>query len=149
MAIHPELPESPYAILNPAHRWFPADEELREKSYEKLLPPLVAKVRVEVQAWRDAGYAGATDVRFISTYAPYCDAMVVDTVMHHLATDPLIDLPGRFGTKFFSRSNWQDFLIYLDTVGRNRTPELTKALEWVHPPNAKEPDWSGILKKFR
>lgn len=89
------------------------------------------------------------DVRFISTYAPYCDAMVVDTVMHHFAADPLIDLPGRFGTKFFSRSNWQDFLIYLDTVGRNRTPELTKALEWVHPPNAKEPDWSEILKKFR
>jgi type III restriction enzyme len=61
MAIHPELPESPYAILNPDHRWFPAAEELREKSYEKLLPPLVAKVRAEVKAWRDAGYAGATD----------------------------------------------------------------------------------------
>ena len=61
MAIHPELPESPYAILNPDHRWFPAAEELREKSYEKLLPPLVAKVRAEVKTWRDAGYAGATD----------------------------------------------------------------------------------------
>lgn len=61
MAIHPELPESPYAILNPDHRWFPAAEELREKSYEKLLLPLVAKVRAEVKAWRDGGYAGATN----------------------------------------------------------------------------------------
>lgn len=61
MAIHPELPESPYAILNPDHRWFPAAEELREKSYEKLLPPLVAKVRAEIKVWRDAGYVGATD----------------------------------------------------------------------------------------
>ncbi len=60
MAIHPELPESPYAVLLPEHRWFPAAEELREKSYEKLLPPLVAKVRSEVKAWRDTGYAGAS-----------------------------------------------------------------------------------------
>ena len=30
-------------------------------AYEKLLPPLVAKVRSEVAAWRDAGYAGASD----------------------------------------------------------------------------------------
>jgi type III restriction enzyme len=61
MAIHPKLPESPYEVLLPEHRWFPAAEELREKSYEKLLPPLVAKIRVEVKAWRDSGYAGASD----------------------------------------------------------------------------------------
>lgn len=61
MALHPDLPSSPYTILEPEHRWFPAAEELREKSYEKLLPPLVAKVRTEVKAWRDNGYAGATD----------------------------------------------------------------------------------------
>ena len=61
MAIHPKLPESPYDVLLPEHRWFPAAEELRAKSYEKLLPPLVAKVRVEVKAWRDAGYKGASE----------------------------------------------------------------------------------------
>ncbi len=61
MALHPQLPKSPYATLEPEHRWFPAAEELREKAYEKLLPPLVAKVRSEVKAWRAAGYAGASD----------------------------------------------------------------------------------------
>ncbi len=61
MAIHPKLSESPYEVLQPEHRWFPAAEELREKSYEKLLPPLVAKVRVEVKAWRDVGYKGASE----------------------------------------------------------------------------------------
>ena len=61
MAIHPKLPESPYDVLLPEHRWFPAAEELREKSYEKLLPPLVAKIRVEVKVWRDAGYKGASE----------------------------------------------------------------------------------------
>jgi type III restriction enzyme len=41
-------------------RWFPAAEELRSTAYEKLLPPLVAKVREAVKAWRDAGYVGAS-----------------------------------------------------------------------------------------
>ena len=61
MALHPEFPQSPYVELLPDQRWFPAAEELREKSYDKLLPPLVAKIRVEVSAWRGAGYAGASD----------------------------------------------------------------------------------------
>ncbi|MEO8008654.1 MAG: hypothetical protein ABI728_09065, partial [Betaproteobacteria bacterium] len=60
MAIHPQFPESPYAALPPEQRWFPAAEELRSTAYEKLLPPLVAKIRVEVAAWRDAGYASAS-----------------------------------------------------------------------------------------
>jgi type III restriction enzyme len=61
MALHPELPRSPYADLDPAHRWFPADETLRATAYEQLLPPLVARIRTEVRAWRDGGYAGASD----------------------------------------------------------------------------------------
>lgn len=61
MAIHPALPQSPYAVLLPEHRWFPAAEELRATAYEKLLPPLVAKIREEVKAWRDSGYAGASN----------------------------------------------------------------------------------------
>lgn len=61
MALHPKFPKSPYAILDPDLRWFPADEALREKDYGKLLPPLVAKLRKEVKKWRDSGYAGASD----------------------------------------------------------------------------------------
>jgi type III restriction enzyme len=60
MALHPEFPSSPYAVLKPEHRWFPAAEELRDTAYEKLLPPLVAKIREEVKAWRDSGYAGGS-----------------------------------------------------------------------------------------
>lgn len=60
MALHPNFPRSPYEVLPPDLRWFPAAEELRSTAYEKLLPPLVAKVREEVRAWRDAGYAGAS-----------------------------------------------------------------------------------------
>ncbi len=60
MALHPNFPDSPYETLLPEVRWFPAAEELRSTAYEKLLPPLVAKVREEVHDWRDAGYAGAS-----------------------------------------------------------------------------------------
>lgn len=61
MAIHPEFPRSPYSELLPEQRWFPAAEELRTTAYEKLLPPLVAKIRTEVATWRHAGYAKASD----------------------------------------------------------------------------------------
>jgi type III restriction enzyme len=61
MALHPSFPESPHAILDPAVRWFPADETLRETSMDKLMPPLVPDLRKKVKVWRDSGYAGATD----------------------------------------------------------------------------------------
>jgi len=61
MAIHKSFPTSPYEQLNPEYRWFPADETLRDSSYEKLLPPLVHKIRKEIKNWRDSNYAGASD----------------------------------------------------------------------------------------
>lgn len=61
MALHPEFPASPHAILDPALRWFPADEALRETTQDKLMPPLVARLRRKVKEFRDGGYAGATD----------------------------------------------------------------------------------------
>lgn len=38
MSMHPEFPVSPYDPLLPAHRWFPANEALRESSYKFLYP---------------------------------------------------------------------------------------------------------------
>jgi len=61
MALHPNFPESPHAILDPVVRWFPADEALRETSMDKLIPPLVSELRKKVKEWRDSGYKGATD----------------------------------------------------------------------------------------
>ncbi|MBL8078401.1 MAG: DEAD/DEAH box helicase family protein [Anaerolineales bacterium] len=60
MAIHPSFPTSPYAVLNPEHRWFPADEDLRDSAYDKLVPPLVNKIRREVKTWRENQYEGAS-----------------------------------------------------------------------------------------
>src|SRR6185437_11853846 len=61
MALHPNFPDSPYSILDPAVRWFPADEALRESSSEKLMPPLVSELRKKVKEWRDRSYEDATD----------------------------------------------------------------------------------------
>ena len=60
MAIHSSFPASPYEILEPEYRWFPADEALRETSYDKLIPPLVHKIRKEVKTWRDEDYKGVS-----------------------------------------------------------------------------------------
>ncbi|WP_288229411.1 DEAD/DEAH box helicase family protein [uncultured Desulfovibrio sp.] len=61
MALHPDFPKSPHEILNPEIRWFPADEALREKGMEKLMPPLVARIREKVKDFRDSDYVGASD----------------------------------------------------------------------------------------
>ena len=60
MALHPNFPSSPYEVLLPSERWFPAAEELRDTAYEKLVPPLVARIREEVAVWRESGYQGAS-----------------------------------------------------------------------------------------
>ena len=61
MALHPDFPDSPHAILDPAIRWFPADEALRASSMEKLMPPLVAQLRKKVKEFRDGGYVGTRE----------------------------------------------------------------------------------------
>ena len=61
MSLHPKFPLSPHEVLHPEVRWFPADESLRETSYEKLMPPLVHELRKQVFDWRSKGYEGCTD----------------------------------------------------------------------------------------
>ena len=61
MALHQDFPDSPYAILDPEVRWFPADEAMREMTMDKLMPPLVAQLRRKVKEFRDSGYVGASD----------------------------------------------------------------------------------------
>ena len=37
MALHQDFPKSPYAIIDPAIRWFPADEALRDARIKLIL----------------------------------------------------------------------------------------------------------------
>ncbi len=61
MALHKDFPKDKFAILDPNIRWFPAEEDLREKGYEKLLPPFVPELRERVKYWRDNNYEGCTE----------------------------------------------------------------------------------------
>ena len=62
MSIHPKFPKSPYEIIKPEFRWIPADESLRESSFNKLLPPLVSKLRKRIYEWRGDKYEGISDI---------------------------------------------------------------------------------------
>jgi type III restriction enzyme len=61
MPLSEHFPTDPYVVLEPAIRWYPGDQLLGDIGREKLIPPLVEKVRQGVKAWRDSGYAGGSD----------------------------------------------------------------------------------------
>ncbi len=108
MALHPNFPSSPHAILDPSIRWFPADETLRSSSFEKLLPPLVPTLRKKVKAWRDDGYADATDTS--------------RSLLHFWFNTPHL-LPQRDGTTaefqyYFAQREALETIIYLYDVVR-------------------------------
>ena len=41
-----KFPQNPFDILDPNIRWAPSQEDLQEKAYEQLIPPLVYKIRL-------------------------------------------------------------------------------------------------------
>ncbi|QOI97643.1 MAG: DEAD/DEAH box helicase family protein [Flammeovirgaceae bacterium] len=53
----------PFKILSPNERWAPTQSQMDafQNAYEKLLPPLVYKIRLAVAKWRDENYAGASE----------------------------------------------------------------------------------------
>jgi len=61
MALNPNFPTDPHAILDPDIRWYPGEEKYSEDGYATLLPPLVYEIRKRVKSWRAGGYAGASD----------------------------------------------------------------------------------------
>jgi len=61
MALSPNFPTNPFAILDPEIRWYPGEELFTERGYATLLPPLVYKIRKEIKKWRDSEYEGACE----------------------------------------------------------------------------------------
>lgn len=58
-----KLLEDPFKILSPNERWAPTQSQMDafQNTYEKLLPPLVYKIRLAVAKWRDEGYKGTSN----------------------------------------------------------------------------------------
>ncbi len=173
MALHPDFPTSPYAPLVPEQRWFPADEALRSTAYEKLLPPLVAKVREEVHSWRNNGYDGASATSSallrwwfdaehfveeadgtLSTFRYYfAQREAVETVswLHEVrrARDKFdllrFDSSGAVSSGMFAE-DWPRYVLKMAT-GAGKTKVLSLLLAWSYFHKLYEPD-STLSRNF-
>jgi hypothetical protein len=71
------------------------------------------------------------DVKHISTYAPYCDAFLMDAPMAEIADQ--VGLEARYGVKVFSRTNWDAFIAWLESLKAGMTDEHKEALLVAYP----------------
>jgi len=173
VALHPNFPESPYAILDPAIRWFPADEALRESSSEKLMPPLVSQLRKKVKEWRDDGYVGATDTsRSLLNWwfntphlLPQTDGTMVEFQYYFAQREALetivylydavavqdkydlmrYDSSGAVSAGMFDET-WRRFVVKMAT-GSGKTKVLSLVLAWSFYHKLYEPE-SGLARNF-
>ena len=173
MALHPNFPGSPHAILDPAVRWFPADESLRETSMDKLMPPLVSDLRKKVKIWRDSGYTGATDTSksllnwWFNTphLLPKADGTMaefqyffaqreaVETIIYLYDVAAVrdkydlmrFDSSGSVTTSMFDET-WRRFVVKMAT-GSGKTKVLSLMLAWSFFHKLYEPE-SGLSRNF-
>lgn len=173
MAIHKDFPDSPYVILDPEIRWFPADEALRESSFEKLMPPLVPELRKQVKVWRDSGYAKATNTSrsllnwWFKTHhlLPKSDGTMVEFQYYFAQREALetiiylydvvgvkdkydmmrFDHSGAVSTGMFDE-DWRRFVVKMAT-GAGKTKVMSLALAWSYFHKLYEPE-SELARNF-
>jgi hypothetical protein len=73
------------------------------------------------------------DVRHVATYAPYCDAFVVDQSMAELVARPTVAITERYGVNIFSLNNWDEMLIWFDQLEQGMSDEHKRALADAYP----------------
>ena len=158
MALHKNFPKSPFETLDPSIRWFPADEDLREQGYEKLLPPFVAELRKEVKKWRDNHYEGASETSkallnwwFSETHTVFGSEGEVSSFKYYFAQREAVetiiwlydtvgveskfdllkfDSLGRVSPNMF-REDWLRFVIKMAT-GSGKTKVMSLLLAWAY-----------------
>ena len=173
MALHKDFPESPYAIIDPMIRWFPADEALRETSMDKLMPPLVPQLRKKVKEWRDSAYAGATQTsRSLLNWwfktphlLPQADGSFSEFQYYFSQREALetiiflydvvgvkdkydlmrFDSSGAVSTGMFDET-WRRFVVKMAT-GSGKTKVLSLVLAWSFYHKLYEPE-SGLARNF-
>ena len=173
MGLHKDFPTSPHAILDPALRWFPADEALRDTSMEKLMPPLVAELRKKVKEFRTGGYAGATETsrslldwwfnrKHLLGKADGTMAEFAYYFAQHEAIETIVYLYDVVGAKdkhdlmrfdgsgmvsggMFDET-WRRFVVKMAT-GSGKTKVLTLALAWSFYHKLYEPE-SELARNF-
>lgn len=173
MALHPDFPESPYDILDPSIRWFPADEAMRDGSMDKLMPPLVSQLRRRVKEFRDSGYSGATETSksllnwwFCTRHLiPKSDGTEFEFQYYFAQRESLetiiylydvagakdkydlmrFDSSGLVSTGMFDES-WRRYVVKMAT-GSGKTKVLSLVLAWCFYHKTYEPD-SELARNF-
>lgn len=74
-----------------------------------------------------------SDVNHIATYAPYCDAFVMDQVMASLVADPHVALEKKYCVRVFSLNNWDQFLDWLGKIESDMSKEHRAGLAAAYP----------------
>jgi type III restriction enzyme len=173
MALHKDFPTDPYKILDPSIRWFPADEDLREQGYEKLMPPFVPELRKEVKKWRDANYEGANATSkallnwwFKTEHTVFNQQRIAVPFQYYFAQREAVetvvwlyevagveskydlikyDKIGRVSMDMF-REDWLRFVIKMAT-GSGKTKVMSLILAWAYFHKLYEKD-SGLARNF-
>jgi len=73
------------------------------------------------------------DVNHIATYAPYCDAFVMDQAMASMVSTPGVNLEQGCDVKVFSLNNWKELLDWLTGLENDMSAEHQTAVAEAYP----------------
>jgi len=160
----------PFKILSPHERWAPTQSQMDafQNAYEKLLPPLVYKIRLAVAKWRDENYAGASDttkslLNFwfnqehligqtkFSFFFSQREAIESIVYLYEIANAKdkyelmKFDSSGRISTGMFDE-NWTRYVVKMAT-GAGKTKVMGLTLVWSYFHKLYEAD-STLSKDF-
>lgn len=173
MALHKDFPKDKFQILDPAIRWFPAEEDLRREGFEKLLPPFVPELREQVAEWRKNNYDGASetskallnwwfkephtifskDGTSVAFQYYYAQREAVETIIWLYDVEKVsnkydlikFDKLGRVSPNMFNE-DWLRFVIKMAT-GSGKTKVMSLLLAWSYFHKLYEED-SELSKNF-
>jgi type III restriction enzyme len=160
----------PFKILQPNERWAPTQRQMDafQNAYEKLLPPLVYKIRLAVTKWREEEYKGASEtskslMNFwfnqehligqtkFSFFFSQREAIESIIYLYEIAKAKdkyelmRFDSSGRVSTGMFDE-NWTRYVIKMAT-GAGKTKVMGLALVWSYFHKLYETD-SPLSKNF-
>jgi hypothetical protein len=73
------------------------------------------------------------DLKHIATYAPYCQAFVMDQPLAGLMAQPTVALERRYGVRVFSLNNWDELIAWLDSLEGDMSEEHKAGLRAAYP----------------
>lgn len=153
----------PFEILSPNERWAPTQSQIDalQNAYEKLLPPLVYKIRAAVAEWREKEYEGVSNTsRYLLNFWFNQEHLVgqskfsfffsqreaIESVIYLYeavkARDKYelmkFDASGRVSTGMFDET-WTRYVVKMAT-GAGKTKVMALALVWSYFHKLYEPD---------